>query len=103
MFKIKRDDIVVIIAGKDRGKRGKVLKVFPGSKRALVEGANLARKHLRRKQQDQQTGMVQVEVPIHISNLMLFCKSCNKPVRIGFSVLKDGTKTRFCKNCKETI
>lgn len=103
MFKIKCNDTVVVIAGKDKGKRGKVLKASPGLKKVVVEGVNLVKKHLRRKQQDQQTGIAQVEAPINISNLLLFCKSCNRGVRVGFMVLKDGTKSRFCKRCKETI
>ncbi len=103
MFRIKKDDIVKVIAGKDKGKKGKVISVFPRSNRALVEGINFVKKHMRKTQQDQQGGIIQKEMPIHLSNLMLICKRCNKAVRIGFSFLKDGSKIRSCKSCGELI
>lgn len=103
MLKIRRDDIVYVICGKDRGKQGKVLKVFPRLNLAIVEGINLVKKHLRRRREDQQAGIVNIEAPLNITNLMLICKHCNRPVRFGITVLKDGTKSRFCKKCKETI
>ena len=103
MPKIKRSDIVQVIKGRDLGKKGKVLKLFWDRKRALVEGVNLVKKHRRQTRQDQQGGIVSIESSISISNLMLVCKSCNRPVRAGFSVLKDGTKTRVCSSCKEVI
>ena len=103
MPKIKRSDIVQVIKGRDLGKKGKVLKLFWDRKRALVEGVNLVKKHRRQTRQDQQGGIVSIESSISIANLMLVCKSCNRPVRAGFSVLKDGTKTRVCSSCKEVI
>lgn len=103
MFKIRRGDIVQVIKGKDSGKKGKVLKVFPSQRRALVEAINLVKKHKRQTSQEQKAGIVSIEAPIDISNLMLFCKSCNSTVRVGFLVAKDKTKSRFCKNCKEPI
>lgn len=103
MFKIKRDDLVYVITGKDRGKKGKVLKIFPEENRAIIEGINLTKRHRRRTREDQQGGIVEIETPIDISNLMLLCKHCNKATRVGFSVLKDGSKARICKECKEVI
>lgn len=103
MFKIKRGDTVEVIKGKDRGKRAKVLKVFRESGRAIAEGINLAKKHKRRSREDEKGGIVSIEMPISLSNLMLFCKSCNRRTKAGFMVLKDGTKSRFCKSCKEVI
>lgn len=103
MLKIKRGDIVQVIAGKDRGKKGKVLNFSLDAKRALVEGLNLAKKHKRQTRQDQKGGIISIEMPISISNLALICKSCNRATRVGFSVLKDGTKSRICKACKEVI
>lgn len=103
MYKIKRDDIVQVIKGRDRGKKGKVLEILPDEKRALVEGINLVKKHKRRTQEAQQGGIVSIESPIAVSNLMLLCKHCNRPTRVGFMILKDGTKSRFCKACKEVI
>ena len=103
MFKIRRNDIVKVVCGKDKGKQGKVLKVFRNSNRAIVERINLVKKHMRRRREDQQSGIVAVESPIQVANLMVVCKHCNKPARIGFTVLKDGTKSRLCKKCKEII
>ena len=103
MFKIRKGDTVQIITGKDRGKKGKVLAMLPEGERVLVEGLNLVKKHKRQTRQDQQGGIVSIEAPIQISNLMVFCRHCNRPVRVGFTVLKDGSKSRFCKHCKENI
>lgn len=103
MNKIKKSDIVYVLAGRDNGKTGKVFKVFPERGRALVEGINYVKKHARKTKQDQQGGIIQKESSIHLSNLALFCKTCNKPARIGVNVLADGTKSRFCKKCKEVI
>ena len=103
MFRIRRNDLVKVITGKDRGKKGKVLRVFTKEGRAIVEGINLVKKHRRKTREDQQGGIAEIEMPIAISNLMLFCKTCNQGVRTGITVLKDGTKTRICKTCKEVI
>jgi len=103
MFKIKRNDAVYVITGRDKGKKGKVLRTFPDRNRAIVEGINLVKKHKRRTQTDQQGGIVSIESPIDISSLMLLCRHCNKPVRVGLKALNDGTRVRFCKKCKEVI
>lgn len=104
MLKIRRGDTVAVIAGKDRGKQGKVSHVLPERSRALVEGINYAKKHKRRTQQEQQhSGIVSVEQPIAISNLKVICKSCNAPARIAFTLLKDKTKVRTCKKCNEAL
>ncbi|MDP8230252.1 MAG: 50S ribosomal protein L24 [Candidatus Gorgyraea atricola] len=103
MSKIKKNDTAKIITGKDSGKTGKVLAVFPDKGRALVQGLNLVKKHARRTKEDQQGGIIQKESTIAISNLMVVCQKCNKPTRIGFSILSDGTKVRICKKCKELI
>ncbi|MEI6831281.1 MAG: 50S ribosomal protein L24 [Candidatus Omnitrophota bacterium] len=103
MQKIKKNDIVMILAGKDKGKKGKVINVIVSTKRALVEGLNLAKKHKRQSSQGQKGGIISIEMPVSISNLMVICKSCSKPSRMGVMLQKDGTKTRFCKACKEAI
>lgn len=103
MKKIKKNDIVYVLTGRDRGKTGKVFRVSDKKARALVEGINYVKKHARKTKQDQQGGIVQKESPIHLSNLALFCKTCNKSTRIGINVLADGTRSRFCKRCKEVI
>ncbi|RKY30600.1 MAG: 50S ribosomal protein L24 [Candidatus Omnitrophota bacterium] len=103
MQKIKRGDLVQVIKGKDAGKKAKVLRLFPSQGRAIVEGLNLSKKHKRRTREDDKGGIVSIEQPLALSNLMLFCKSCNRPVRCGFMLLSDGTKSRICRKCKETI
>ena len=91
------------LAGKDRGKTGKVLRVFPQKQTVIVEGVNFVKKCMRKTRQDQQGGIVQRENPMRISNLAIYCKSCNRPARVGLSILSDGTKSRFCRKCKEMI
>ncbi|MDD5423457.1 MAG: 50S ribosomal protein L24 [Candidatus Omnitrophica bacterium] len=103
MNKIKKNDIVFVLSGRSRGKTGKVFRIFPKKERALVEGVNYVKKHVRKTKNDQQGGVAQKESPIQISNLALFCKTCNKSARVGVSVLADGTRARFCKRCKEVI
>ena len=104
MAKIKRNDMVKILAGKDKGKTGKVLTVFPGKNRALVEGVNFIKRHSRQTKQEQKGGIIQKESPLQISNLLLICKHCNKPTRVGMKIMKDGvSKARVCKKCKEII
>jgi large subunit ribosomal protein L24 len=103
MAKIKKNDTVKILTGRDKGKQGRVLTVFPDTGRVLVQGLNLVKKHSRKTRDDQQGGIIQKESPIDGSNLMVVCQKCGKPTRIGFSVLSDGTKTRICKKCQELI
>jgi len=101
--KIKKNDQVKVIAGKDKGKTGKVLCVLPSTGKAIVEGVNFIKRHARKTQKDQQGGIVQKEAPINISNIQVICSRCNKPARIGITVLTDGTKSRYCKNCEEIL
>ncbi|MEW6101338.1 MAG: 50S ribosomal protein L24 [Candidatus Omnitrophota bacterium] len=103
MLKIRKGDTVQIIKGKDSGKKGRVLSIFDDGKRCLIEGLNLAKKHKRQTRQDTQGGIVSIEAPVSIANAMLFCKHCSKPARVGFLILKDQSKARVCKNCKEVI
>lgn len=104
MLKIKRNDIVKVLTGKDRGKTGKVLKVFPKEKRILVEGINFIKRHARQTKQDQKGGIIQKEAPADISNLMLVCKHCNKPTRVKIKIMGNGSsKARVCGKCKEVI
>ncbi len=103
MSNVKKNDMVKILAGRDSGKTGKVLTVFPKKMKALVQGINMVKKHSRRKSNEQQGGIVHKESSIDISNLMVVCQKCSKAVRIGFNKLTDGTKVRICKKCKEII
>ncbi|MFY9402698.1 MAG: 50S ribosomal protein L24 [Candidatus Omnitrophota bacterium] len=103
MLKIKKGDTVEVTAGKDKGKSGKVLSINLSSGKALVEGVNLVKKHKRQTRQDEKGGIVSIEMPISISNIALFCKGCNRKTRVGFEKLKDGTRVRICKSCKEAL
>ena len=101
---IRRDDIVVAIAGRDRGKRGKVLRVFPAEGTALVEGINFIVKATKPDPKISQTGgFVKKEAPIKISNFLLFCSNCQKPVRIRKEVSETGKKQRICRKCNQPI
>lgn len=103
MFKIRKGDTVQVIKGRDNGKKGRVLEVLPEAGYALVEGINLVKKHKRQTRQDEKGGIVSIEAPINISKLMLICKNCNQAVRVGFRILQDKTKSRFCKSCNDVI
>ena len=103
MLRIKKNDKVIVIAGKDKGKSGKVLTVYPKANKVLVEKINLVKKAKRKTQQDQQGGFVEIEMPMHISNVMLIDKKSNKPTRFGAKILKDGTKVRVSKKTGEVI
>jgi len=100
---IRTGDIVVILTGKDRGKKGKVVRVLPRQERVVVEGANIAKKHLKPTPQHPHGGIVEVPLPLHVSNVSLVCVSCNTSVRSGVKTLADGTKVRVCKRCGEAI
>ena len=103
MLHVIRNDTVKVVAGKDKGKNGKVLKVFPARNRAIVQGVNFSKKHMKRTRQEQQGGIIHKESPINASNLMIVCKGCNRPTRVGVDVLNDGSKVRYCKKCKEVL
>lgn len=103
MLRIKKNDKVMVMVGKDKGKTGKVLKVFPKASRILVETINMMKKARRKTQENQKGGIVELESPVHISNVMLVDKKTNKPTRFGISVLKDGTKVRISKKSGEAI
>ncbi|MFC1931670.1 50S ribosomal protein L24 [Chloroflexota bacterium] len=102
-MKIRKNDTVMVIAGKDKGKKGKVRFAYPKNKRVLVEGVNFIKKHSRAKRQARQTGIIDLEASINVSNVMLLCEKCNRPTRIGFRFLEDGRKVRFCRSCNEVI
>jgi len=102
MFKIKKGDTILIIKGKDRSKSGKVLKVFPKENKVLIEGLNLYKKHQRPKREGAKGEIVLVPRPLPISNVMLLCKNCNKPTRVGF-IMENNVKYRICKKCGSKI
>ena len=100
--KIRKGDKVAIISGKDKGKRGEVLRVLPKENRAVVQGVNTVTRHTRASMQNQ-GGLVKKEAPIHLSNLMLIDPSSDKPTRVGFKTLEDGTKVRVARSSGEQI
>lgn len=102
-YHIKRDDRVVVISGKDKGKMGKVLKIFPKNDRAIVEKVNMIKRHTRAGGTASRGGIVEKEGPLHISKLMLICSKCTDPVRVGRKVLEDGRRVRVCGKCGETM
>lgn len=101
-MKIKKDDTVLIISGKDRGKQGKVLGVFPSERKLAVEGLNLKKKHVRPKKQGEKGQIVEVPAPVSISNVKLVCPKCGKPARVGYKIIEK-KKYRICKKCDQEI
>ena len=103
MRKVKKDDKVLIIAGNDRGSSGRVLKVIPVDNKVIVEGVNMKKRHTKPSQKLPQGGILEIEAPIHVSNVKVIAPKANKPTRIGIKTLKDGSKVRYCKNkdCNE--
>lgn len=102
-MRIKKNDQVMVMTGKDRGKKGRVMRVFSGEKTLLVEKINYRKVATRRTQDNPKGGIVEMEGKIQVSKVMLVCPRCNKPARIGYTVLADGTKQRSCKKCNELI
>ena len=102
-LKIRREDEVIVISGKDRGKTGKVNRVIREKDRVVVAGVNIATKHVKNRPGIRQAGIIHVEAPLHISNVMLVCPNCGKPTRVAHAFLEDGTKVRSCKRCNQAI
>ncbi len=101
-MKIKKGDTVLIISGKDEGKKGKVLQAFPGQGKIIVENVNLVKKHRRPKSEKEKGQTVEITKPIDISNAKLICPKCGQPSRVGHKII-EGKKYRFCKKCREEI
>jgi len=101
-MKIKKDDIVLIISGKDRGKKGKVLRAFPKERKILVEGVNIVKKHQRPRRSGEKGQIVQLPKPIDVSNVKLICSKCGKATRVGYKIISD-KKFRICKKCQQEI
>jgi len=100
---IIKEDTVYVISGKEKGKKGRVLLVDRGKNRVLIEKVNIIKKHMKPNKKYAQGGIIEKEAPIAISNVLLLCPKCNKPTKIGVSVLESGKKHRTCKKCKEVI
>ena len=102
-MKIRKNDTVLVTTGKDKGKKGKVRQAFPVKGKIIVEGANMIKRHSKARKQARQSGIIEMEAPLDVSNVMLICNKCNKPTRIGYRIMGDGKKTRFCRTCAEII
>ena len=102
-MQIRKNDTVLVIAGKDKGKTGKVRFAYPKEEQLIVESINFIKRHIRARGRVRQAGIIQLEAPIHVSNVMLLCSRCNHPTRVGFRFLEDGRKIRFCRRCSEVI
>ncbi len=102
-MKIRKNDTVLVIAGKDKGKKGKVRFAYPKRERVLVEGVNFIKRHARATGQVRQAGIIEREEPIQVSDVVLMCSKCNRPTRVGYRTLADGKRARICHSCKEVI
>jgi large subunit ribosomal protein L24 len=102
-MKIKKDDTVVVISGKDKGKKGKVRQSFHREGRLVVEGINIVKRHTKPRGTVRQAGIIEHEAKLHVSNVMLLCPKCNHPIRLGSHILEDGKRVRVCCRCQEVI
>jgi large subunit ribosomal protein L24 len=101
--KVRKNDTVVVIGGRDRGKKGKVRRALPEKESVVVEGLNMIKRHSRAGRAARQAGIIELEAPIHVSKVMLICNKCSKPTRVGTRVLEDGRKVRICRSCQEVV
>lgn len=100
-FKLRKDDLVQVIAGKDRGKQGKIVRIDRDKSRAIVAGVNMVKKAMRKRNQNDRGGIVEIEAPLQLSNLMIVCKKCG-PTRIGYKITGED-KARVCRKCGEAL
>jgi large subunit ribosomal protein L24 len=100
---IRKNDTVLVIAGREKGKRGKVLFVLPARERVIVERVNMVKRHQRPTQKLRQGGIIEREAPLHVSNVMLVCSKCDKATRVGVRVLADDRRARACRRCGDIV
>ena len=104
VYAIRKNDSVIVITGRDRGKRGRVLRVLPEKRRVVVEGVNFIKRHTRpNPQKNIKGGIVEREAPLSASNVQLVCPECSAPTRVGRKLLEDGRRVRFCVKCKGVV
>jgi len=101
--KIRKNDTVLVIAGKEKGKKGRVRQALPKKNVVIVDGINMIKRHSRARGAARQAGIIELEAPLRVSNVMLVCNKCNKPTRVGSRFLDDGRKARICHSCHEVI
>jgi large subunit ribosomal protein L24 len=102
-MKIRKEDTVLVIVGKDKGKKGKVRQIMPKDNVLIIEGVNIIKRHMKTRGQARQAGIIEREAPLQISNVMLVCPKCSKPVRIQSKIIDDGKRVRICGKCNEVI
>ena len=102
-MKLKKGDQIIVIQGKDKGRKGKIEKVFPQKGKVLIPGINLYKKHARKQSEKKQGGIIEIVKPLSISNVALFCSKCRRPTRIGYQIDKSGNKSRICRRCQNLI
>ena len=100
---VRKDDTIVVLSGKDKGKQGKVLETSPKENKVIVEGINMVTKHVKPRHQGEAGGIVKAEGAMYASKVMVVCPSCGKPTRLAHKILSDGTKVRICKKCGNTF
>jgi large subunit ribosomal protein L24 len=103
MVRLKKGDNVLVISGEDKGKKGKIVKIFPKENRVIIEGMNLLKKHMKPTQKSLQGGIVRQEGPVQISNVRLICNKCDKPTSVKHGLTKEQKKVRVCKKCGEIM
>jgi len=101
-MKIKNNDTILVISGKDKGKKGKVIKSIPKERRIVVEGINLMKKHIRPRRAGEKGHIVEIAAPLNVSNVKLVCPKCKEATRVGYRIIK-GSKFRICKKCQQEI
>ncbi len=102
-MRVRKNDTVLVVAGKERGKTGKVIKVLPKKSRLFIERVNLVKRHTRPRNAREPGGIAEKEASIHVSNVMIMCDPCNAPVRVGHKILEDGQKVRICRRCGQGL
>ena len=102
-YRIKKNDRVMVVAGREKGRIGKVLNILPKKDRAIIESVNMIKRHSRPTTHAPQGGIIEKEAPLPLSNLMLVCSKCGDAVRVGRKVLEDNQRTRYCKKCGEMV
>jgi large subunit ribosomal protein L24 len=101
--RIRKGDQVIVLSGKDKGKRGSVVRAIPDRDRVLLEGINVAKRHSKPTRATQQGGIIDKSMPVHVSTVALVCKTCNQPTRVGYRFDEDGEKVRICKKCEAEL
>lgn len=100
---VRKNDMVIVKSGDDKGKKGKILKVYPKTSKIIVEGVNIIKKHQKPSKTQAEGAIIEKEAPISSSKVMLYCEKCKNATRIGNKILEDGSKVRVCKKCGETF